>query len=67
VVAGSRRGRGRAAFTASRRVIERIERDYTGRVDPRAYERLKGSLRELTAAEPRLDEQPHTAPAAKQP
>jgi hypothetical protein len=45
-------------------VIEGIERDYAGRVDP---ECLKRSSRELTAAEPRLDEQPHTAPAAKQP
>lgn len=40
--------RGRAAFAASRQIIEGLERDYAARVGEEDYEALRRSLRELT-------------------
>lgn len=40
--------RGRAAFAASRQIIEALESDYAARVGQEDYEALRSSLRELT-------------------
>jgi DNA-binding MarR family transcriptional regulator len=46
--------RGRAAFTARRRVVERIKREDGERLGPPEYERLKQTLRELALTGPNL-------------